>query len=85
MFSGGFGTLHQLFEVLTLQQTRKMVRMPIILYDRAFWKPFIQFMEKQMCGEQRAIAREDLNLFHVVDTVDDAMRFMNDARSERKK
>ncbi len=84
-FPGGFGTLHQLFEVLTLQQTRKMVRMPIILYDRAFWKPFIQFMEKQMCGEQRAIAREDLNLFHVVDTVDDAMRFMNDARSERKK
>jgi uncharacterized protein (TIGR00730 family) len=84
-FPGGFGTLHQLFEVLTLQQTHKMVRMPIILYDRVFWKPFVQFIKKKMYEGEHAIAKEDLHLFHVVDSVDDIMQLINAARLQRKK
>lgn len=63
-FPGGFGTLDELFEVLTLVQTRKTQPMPIILMGRDFWKRLINF---ELLVEEGMISPEDLALFHLVD------------------
>ncbi len=67
VFSGGFGTLHQLFEVLTLMQTGKMPRIPILLYDHAFWSPLHAYIKKVLVDEFETIAPEDDELYQIVD------------------
>jgi uncharacterized protein (TIGR00730 family) len=63
-FPGGFGTLDELFEVLTLVQTRKAQPVPILLYGSAYWKRLINF---DVLVEEGAISPEDVNLFKYVD------------------
>ncbi|MBP6599897.1 MAG: TIGR00730 family Rossman fold protein [Giesbergeria sp.] len=74
-FPGGFGTLDELFEVLTLVQTKKAQPVPIVLFGSAYWKRFINF---EMLVEEGTISPEDLSLFHYVDTADDAWRVVRD-------
>lgn len=69
-FPGGLGTFHQLLEVLTLMQTRKMVRRPIILYDRKFWQPFHEFIKKILVRDFGTIAPEDDEIYQIVDSPD---------------
>ncbi|MEW6694242.1 hypothetical protein Tther_00690 [Tepidimonas thermarum] len=64
-FPGGFGTLDELFEVLTLVQTRKSRPVPVFLYGSAYWKRLIDF---DLMVEEGVIAPEDLKLFTYVDT-----------------
>jgi len=69
-FPGGFGTLDELFEILTLVQTQKMrKRVPIILFGQKFWKEVINFDALVRYG---TISAKDLNLFHLTDSLDDA-------------
>jgi uncharacterized protein (TIGR00730 family) len=68
-FPGGFGTLDELFEVLTLTQTGKVRRRPIILFDRAFWDKLIDFQHLVDAG---MIGAEDLRLIHYVETAEEA-------------
>jgi hypothetical protein len=71
---GGFGTLDELFELLTLIQTKKIrKKMPIVIYDRKFWNNIINLEE---LANKRLIDREDLKLFNVVDTVEEAFEFL---------
>ena len=63
-FPGGFGTMDELFEVLTLVQTTKVKPVPIILFDSAFWKKLYNF---DMLVEEGMISPQDLELFHYVD------------------
>jgi hypothetical protein len=70
LFPGGFGTLDELFEILTLVQTRKMrKRVPIILFGRKFWNEIVNFDALIRYG---TISPEDIDLFHLTDSVDDA-------------
>lgn len=69
-FPGGLGTFHQLLEVLTLIQTRKMVRRPIILYDRKFWQPFHEYIKKVLVRDFGTIASEDDEIYQIVDSPD---------------
>ncbi|MBL8701766.1 MAG: LOG family protein [Alphaproteobacteria bacterium] len=67
VFPGGFGTFDELFELLTLQQTGKAPAMPIVLFDRAFWRDVVNFdalVEHGMVGER------DLGLLEIVDTAE---------------
>jgi uncharacterized protein (TIGR00730 family) len=74
VFPGGFGTMDELFELLTLVQTRKSSkRMPIVLYGRAFWEDVIDFDALIRWG---TIAPSDLSLFHVADRPDEAFAFL---------
>ncbi|MBS7351396.1 MAG: TIGR00730 family Rossman fold protein [Comamonas sp.] len=68
-FPGGFGTMDELFEVLTLVQTTKIKPVPIVLYDTAFWKKLFNF---EMLVEEGMISPEDLSLFHYADTPQEA-------------
>lgn len=77
-FPGGFGTLHQLFEVLTLLETKKMQPLPVILYDHEFWEPMLVFIKKVMYHELETISDEDDELFQIVDSVDSAVRIIRD-------
>ena len=69
---GGFGTLDELIESLTLIQTGKSVRMPIILVHRPFWKGLIEWFKTTLINEG-VISKEDLDLFTVVDKPDDVI------------
>ena len=69
IFPGGFGTLDELFELLTLTQTGKSARMPILLYGREFWNKVVNF---KLLVEMGLISPEDLDLFTIVNSVDEA-------------
>lgn len=71
IFPGGFGTMDELFELLTLTQTGKSSPMPIVLYDRSFWSDTINF---ESFARRGLIRREDLDLFAYADTPQDAMQ-----------
>jgi uncharacterized protein (TIGR00730 family) len=64
-FPGGFGTMDELFEALTLIQTQKMKRIPVVLVGQAFWSRIIDF---DAFVEEGVISPEDLDLFHIVET-----------------
>ena len=68
-FPGGFGTLDEFFEILTLVQTKKMVDIPIICVGSEYWNKLRKFMEEEQLS-RGAITTEDLNLFHIVDDHD---------------
>jgi len=74
IFPGGFGTLDEMFELLTLMQTKKSVKyMPIILYGSEYWNKLINFQEMKKWG---TIQPRDLNLFKMFDDVDSAFRYL---------
>lgn len=74
VFPGGFGTFDELMEVLTLLQTRKVrKKMPILLFGSEFWSDVIRFDALLKWG---TISPEDLELFRVVDTVDEAYEYL---------
>jgi uncharacterized protein (TIGR00730 family) len=69
---GGFGTLDELFEALTLVQTKKVTRFPIVLFGSEYWGGLVQWIRGSLVAEGKASAA-DLELFHVTDDVDDAV------------
>ena len=69
VFPGGFGTLDEFMELLTLIQTGKMKPIPILLFGAEFWNKVINF---EALAEEGVINHEDLNLFHWVETAEDA-------------
>ena len=71
-FPGGFGTLDELFEMLTLIQTKKTKPIPIILVNKEYWSPLLEWIRGVVWGKNRAINEDDMNLFHLVDTAEDA-------------
>ncbi|MEY2665497.1 MAG: hypothetical protein RLZZ480_602 [Candidatus Parcubacteria bacterium] len=75
-FPGGFGTMDEFFEIITLIQTKKIEPIPIVLYGKEFWEPLIRFFEQDMLRKFETISKEDLTLFQVVDTVDDAYKYV---------
>jgi len=74
-FPGGFGTLDEVFETLTLVQCRKSKPVPIILYGSSYWQRLIH---TDVLVEEGVIAPEDLKLFRYVDEVDEAWRCITD-------
>ena len=70
-FPGGFGTLDELFEILTLVQTGKISKVPIVLYGEAYWNPLADFIREQL-KDGKMIDKTDMDLFVIVDTVEDA-------------
>ncbi|OIP62654.1 MAG: TIGR00730 family Rossman fold protein [Nitrospirae bacterium CG_4_9_14_3_um_filter_53_35] len=67
IFPGGFGTLDELFESLTLAQTDKIDHFPIVLYDPGYWEPILEFFRKTMLTE-KCISPKDLDLLQVCKT-----------------
>ena len=73
---GGFGTLDELFEAMTLIQTHKIDNFPIILVGTEFWSGLVDWIKKTLI-EAGNISPKDLNLIHVVDTADEVINILN--------
>ena len=74
---GGFGTLDELFEALTLIQTEKIGRFPIVLFGKEYWGGLVDWLRNIVLKEKN-INPEDLNLFHLVDQPDEAIKVIDD-------
>jgi uncharacterized protein (TIGR00730 family) len=79
---GGFGTLDELFEALTLVQTHKVNQFPVILMGADFWAPLLDWMRTALVG-RKLIAESDLDLFVVTDDVAEAVDIIDRAYEER--
>ncbi|MDJ1008224.1 MAG: TIGR00730 family Rossman fold protein [Paracoccaceae bacterium] len=74
VFPGGFGTLDEMFETLTLIQTGRMQQIPIVLFGEEFWRRIIDF---EALADAGTIAEEDLELFRFVDSAEEAVRVID--------
>ena len=72
LFPGGFGTLDEMMEILTLIQTHKSRHIPVVLVGKSFWAGFIAWIRDSLLGNGM-ISESDLNLMTVVDEVDEAL------------
>jgi uncharacterized protein (TIGR00730 family) len=79
---GGFGTFDELFEALTLIQTRKIGRFPIVLVGEKYWSGLIDWIKSTMLEQESFISPEDLHLFNVVDNATDAVKVIDDFYSK---
>jgi hypothetical protein len=70
---GGFGTFDELFEAITLIQTRKIGKFPIILVGKKYWEGLFKWIKEIMLEEEHNISPQDLELFTIVDTADEAV------------
>ena len=82
VFPGGYGTMDELFEALTLIQTGKVKSFPVILFGRAYWEGMVEWLSRTVAGAGN-IDAADLTLFHVTDDPEEAVRIVLDARSRR--
>lgn len=76
-FPGGYGTLDEFFEIITLIQTKKIApQIPVVLVGREFWGPLDQWMKEWMLQKYGSVDREDLEIYSIVETAEDAMEIV---------
>ena len=75
---GGFGTLDELFEALTLIQTKKIARRPVVLVGKEYWAGMTDWIKKTMLDAEKNISPSDMDLFCVVDTPEEAVEYIED-------
>ena len=73
---GGYGTLDEMFETLTLIQTQKISHLPLILMGKEYWKDLVGWLKREMY-HQGYIEKNDLSLFHIVDDPQESIRLIN--------
>ncbi|MDP3724875.1 MAG: TIGR00730 family Rossman fold protein [Nanoarchaeota archaeon] len=71
-FPGGFGTLDEFFEMITLVQTKKIPQIPIILVNKEFWTPLLKYIEEVVYKKNKAIDKGDMYIYYLVDNADEA-------------
>ncbi|MBM3452656.1 MAG: TIGR00730 family Rossman fold protein [Bacteroidetes bacterium] len=75
---GGFGTLDEAFEALTLMQTKKITNRPVVFIGKEYWSGLVQWIEKIMLSKEKNISSNDINMFHIVDTAEEAVEYIED-------
>jgi uncharacterized protein (TIGR00730 family) len=78
-FPGGFGTFDELFGVLTLIQTNKIPRVPVILMGKDFWGPLQSFIHTNMYEDHATIGKGDMRMYTITDSTDEAFQIIKDA------
>ncbi len=79
-FPGGFGTLDELFEILTLVQTKKIPKVPIVLVGVKFWKPLLKYFEKELQEKFGTISKLDLKLYTLTDDNEEILKIIKKAK-----
>ena len=83
VFPGGYGTLDELFEALTLVQTKKVTSFPVVLVGVAFWTPLVDWLRNTMLPGGK-ISKEDVDSLHITDDLDEIVRILVNAEAKRK-
>ena len=83
VFPGGFGTLDEFFEAMTLMQTLKIAPFPLILIGSSYWSGLVNWMRQTLNTEHHAISPSDLDLFRVTDNVAEAVEMIHEVHSGR--
>ena len=78
-FPGGFGTLDELMEVLTLIQTKKISKTPVILVGKEFWTPFLDLFKQKLAIETNTINMEDTEIYKIVDSENEIIEIIRNA------
>ncbi len=78
-FPGGFGTMDELFQMLTLVQTGKTSPTPIILVNKEFWSPLVDWIKTSFYEKNGSISEKDLDLFHLFDTAQEVHEFIKES------
>ena len=78
-FPGGFGTFDELFEIITLIQTGKIQKTPVILVGREFWEPLLKQIDEKLFKEMDTISLEDMNIYKIVDNEDEIIDMIRKA------
>src|SRR5206468_3535055 len=74
---GGYGTLDEFFELVTLIQTKKIsTKIPVICVGKEFWGPLLSWIDDQMSGKFKAIDKEDQKIYQLVDTAEEALEII---------
>jgi uncharacterized protein (TIGR00730 family) len=81
-FPGGFGTMDELFEVLTLRQTGKIQAFPVVLFGSAYWRGLLDWLRDQVCAGGK-IAPQDVERIVCTDDPDEVLRVVEDAEHRR--
>ncbi len=82
-FPGGFGTLDEFFEIVTLIQTKKMEKIPVVLIGKDYWAPLIEWIENILLAKFGTINKEDREVFKLVDTIDHAFHIVKQSKQRR--
>lgn len=83
VFPGGFGTFDELFEALTLIQTKKLTSFPLVLMGTSFWSPLIEWLKNTVARDGK-VSATDLDIFHITDDVDEAIEILIKAQARRR-
>ena len=75
---GGFGTLDELFEVLTLIQTKKITNVPVILVGKEFWQGLVDWVKNTMLDNYNNISAKDMDMIPITDDVDEVVQIIED-------
>ena len=77
-FPGGFGTLDEFFEIVTLVQTKKIKPLPIVLVGRDYWEPLLKWIEQDLYNTHKAIDEKDMSIYHLTETVEEAFNVITE-------
>lgn len=83
VFPGGYGTLDELFEALTLVQTKKVTSFPVVLVGVEYWTPLVDWLRNTMLRDGK-ISQEDVDSLHITDDLDEIVRILVNAEAKRK-
>ncbi|MES2557843.1 MAG: TIGR00730 family Rossman fold protein [Bacteroidota bacterium] len=75
---GGFGTLDELFEAITLIQTKKINKRPVVLISHDYWDGLVDWVKRVMLEKENNVSESDMNYLKVVDTADEAVKYIED-------
>jgi len=78
-FPGGYGTLDEAFELMTLIQTKKVSPIPVVFVGKEFWEPLDGWLKEQILGKFEAIDKEDLDIYKIVDSAQEAFEIIKNS------
>lgn len=84
-FPGGFGTLDEFFEIITLIQTNKIKKIPIVLIHKEYWQPLLGWLEKDLAGKHKTIGKKDSDLYTLVESTEEALRAIEKLKKKYQK
>ncbi len=84
LMPGGFGTMDEMFEALTLIQTQKIEKVPVVLVGSKFWNGILEWLKEVMMQEYQNINPQDLELMKITDEIDEVIQYINDFYAKSK-